>query len=178
MREERLKILSMLQEGKITPEEAERLLAALSGGARDDGGHGGPGHGGPGGGPRRHHRGFWDFDFDFTAPFEQEFRRFGPIFDENLRRKFHEKARSFRNTMRWADEDARREAKEAIREAAEAVKSAMESSHLKETVESIGKTVISAMEDVMRRFGGEKPGPRPEKPEDPKPTDDDKTQTV
>ena len=85
MKEERLRILTMLQEGKITPEEAERLLAALSGGGRSDGAEG------PGPGKGKRSRGWWDFDFDFTRGFDSEFRKFGPIFDEEFRRKFQDK---------------------------------------------------------------------------------------
>lgn len=149
MREERLRILTMLQEGKITPEEAERLLAALSGGGRAD-----PGEG-PGRGKRP--RGFWDFDFDFTRGFDTELRKFGTVFDDEFRRKFQDKMRHFRHSMRCADEESRREARDALREAAEAVKSAFEQSNIRETVEGIGKTVLDAMEEAMRRFGGENP---------------------
>jgi polyhydroxyalkanoate synthesis regulator phasin len=171
MKEERLRILTMLQEGKITPEEAERLLAALSGGGRADPGEG-PGRG-------RRPRGFWDFDFDFTRGFDPEFRRFGTVFDDEFRRKFQDKMRHFRHSMRCADEESRREARDALRDAAEAVKNAFEQSNIKETVEGIGKTVLDAMEEAMRRFGGEKtektgsgdagPG-EPRKPEDGGPT--------
>jgi len=145
MKEERLKILTMLQEGKITPEEAEKLLAALSGSGRSEStdwtGRG------------RRARGCWDFDFDFTRNFEPDLRRFGPIFDEEFRRKFQDKMRSFRHSMRWADENTRREARDGLREAADAVKKAFESSNIKETIESVGKTVLDAMEEAMRRFG-------------------------
>jgi hypothetical protein len=151
MREERLKVLTMLQEGKITAEEAERLLAALSGGERAE-----PGEG-PGRGRRGH--GFWDFDFG-------EFRRFGPVFDDEFRRKFQDKMRGFRHSMRRADEESRREAQEAFRGAAEAVKEAIDRSHIKETVESIGKTVLDAMEEAMGRFGSSAAS-RPESPEEP-----------
>jgi len=166
MKEERLRILTMLQEGKITPEEAERLLAALSGGGRSDGAEG------PGKGKRS--RGWWDFDFDFTRGFDSEFRKFGTIFDEEFRRKFQDKMRHFRHSMRCADEESRREAGDALRDAAEAVKDAFDRSNIKETVEGIGKTVLDAIEEAMRRFGGtkseaDKPaaGGGPEKPKEP-----------
>jgi hypothetical protein len=170
MREERLKVLSMLQEGKITAEEAERLLAALSGGAEETG------EAGP---RRRPHRQFWDFEFDFGAPFDHEFRRFGRIFDEGLRRKFQDTFRNFKHHMRWADEDSRREAGDAVREAAESFRQAMDKSNLKETVESIGKTVIEAMEAAMRRFTGARKdtGDKPETGES-KGGSGDTTQTV
>ena len=145
MKEERMKILTMLQEGKITPEEAERLLAALSGSTRSESGESS--------GKGRRPRG-GDWDFDFTRHFDPEFRRFGPIFDDEFRRKFQDKMRHFRHSMRWADDESRREAKEALHEAAEAVKEAFERSNIKGTVESIGKTVLDAMEDAMRRFTG------------------------
>jgi len=146
MKEERLKILTMLQEGKITTEEAERLLAALAGAARAERGEGPR--------PGRHGHGFWDFDFDLMRDFEPHFRKFGPIFDEEFRRKFQDKARSFRNSMRWGDEGARREAREAFRQAAEAVKDTFERSNLKETVEQVGKSCLEAMEQAMRSFTG------------------------
>jgi hypothetical protein len=154
MKEERLKILTMLQEGKITAEEAERLLAALSG-ARTDGGER-EGRG-------RRGRGCWDFDFDFGRHFDPELKRFGGVFDDELRRKFQDKMRNFRHAMRGADEESRREARDALREAGEAVKEAIERSNIKETVESIGKSVLEAMEGAMRSFGGgNKPGAGPE----------------
>jgi hypothetical protein len=58
----------------------------------------------------------------------------------------------------------------------------MEGAHLKETVESIGKTVFDTMEGLIRRFSGEKSdgSPRPEQKDDTKGPDGDgdKTQTV
>ena len=144
MKEERMKILTMLQEGKITTEEAERLLAAIAGSARAEHGEG-PGRG------RRH--GWWEPDFDF----EPHFRKFGLICDEDFRRKFQEKAREFKNSMRWGDEEARRQARDAFRHATEAVKDAFERSNLKETVEEVGKSVLDAMEQAMRGFSGTSP---------------------
>jgi hypothetical protein len=168
MREERLKILSMLQEGKITPEEAERLLSALSGPGRSESGEWG-GHG-------RRGRGCCDFEFDFAKHIDPELKGFGGIFNEDFRRKFEDKMRRFRHSMRWADEGARREARDGLHEAAESVKEALNRSNIKETVESVGKTVLDALEEAMRHFGtksgsdagGTSPkGPTPEQPKKP-----------
>lgn len=147
MSEERMKILSMLQEGKITAQEAERLLEALAESSRAEGSE-----------YRRkpRPRDFWDADFDFNEFFDPRFRKFGPFFDEEFKRKFRDRMHDFKRNMRWGDEEARREAREKMREAAEGIKEALEKSHIKDTVEEIGKAVLDAMEQVVGSLGGQK----------------------
>jgi len=138
MKEERIQILGMLKDGTITPDEAERLLAALADTERAQSQ-----------GSQRRHR--TRFDFDFGDIFGTKGKSFTDIFDHEMGDDFQDKMRELRRAMRGAGQEVKRKTEEAMREAQESLKEAFEGSDLKDAFEQFGETVSETMEAILER---------------------------